>query len=195
MITCGAASLLNKPSPNFLVLNPISGGWMFLSQINNKVEMWKYSLLSEKNTWKTELSYCNSLLHNLLPWSSDLNSTYMHFMNNVRFSQYKVLSIIAWTMRSKLAYVTHRWSPRNDMCAQLSQMKMLKLLLLSIKPSGFDFTLMSLIEYMVVPGQVRHSGTRPVRDTNQVPKSRYAVMRQPSDVTLLANSMIDAALN
>lgn len=74
-------------------------------------------------------------------------------------------------------------------------MKMLKLLLLSIKPSGFDLILMSLIKYMVVPGQVRHSGIRPVRDTNQVPKSRYAVMRQPSDVTLLANSMIDVALN
>lgn len=56
-------------------------------------------------------------------------------------------------------------------------MKMLKLLLLSIKPSGFDFILMSLIKYMVVPGQMRHSGIRPVRDTNQVPKSRYAVMQ------------------
>lgn len=90
--------------------------------------------------------------------------------------------------------LTHM-KPKNDMHARLSQMKMLKLLLLSIKPSGFHFILMSLIKYMMVPGQVRHSGTGPVRDTNQVPKCRYAEMRQPSNVTLLANLMTDAALN
>lgn len=36
------------------------------------------------------------------------------------------------------------------------------------KPSGVDFILMSLIKYMVVPGQMRHSGIRPIRDTNEV---------------------------
>lgn len=143
---------------------------------------------------KPKLSNRSSFLHNLIQYSSDLNNPYMQPLSNVRFSQYKVLSIIAWTVESKLAYVTHRWRPKKwYVCTVIPNENVV--LLLSIKPSGFDFILMSLVKYMVVPSQERHSGIRPVRDTNQVPKSRYAVMRQPSDVTLLANSMIDASLN
>lgn len=60
--------------------------------------------------------------------------------------------------------------PKNDVCTAIPN-ENVETVLLTIKPSGFDFILMSLIKYMVVLGQVRHSGTSPVRDTNQVHKA------------------------